>query len=143
GHFVAGDKKESCALAVKAGVNIEFPEPDCYLHLVELVRKGVLTEKDLDEMIAPMLLWKFKLGLFEDPFVDPNEAERIVGSEANRAIALQAARETITLLKNDGGLAPLHPRKLESVAVIGPNADRELLGGYSGKPRFYTSVLDG
>jgi beta-glucosidase len=143
GHFVASDKKESCALAVKAGVNIEFPEPDCYLHLVELVRKGVLAERDLDDLVAPMLFWKFKMGLFEDPFVDPNQAERIVGSEGNRAIALQGARETITLLKNDGGFAPLNPRKLESIAVIGPNADRELLGGYSGKPRFYTSVLDG
>ena len=143
GHFVAKDKKESCALAVKAGVNIEFPEPDCYLHLVELVRQGRLEESDLDELVAPMLLWKFKMGLFEDPYVDPNEAERIVGSEANRALALQAARETITLLKNDGGLAPLNPRKIKTIGVIGPNADRELLGGYSGKPRFYTSVLDG
>lgn len=143
GHFVAKDKLESCALAVKAGVNIEFPEPDCYLHLVELVRKGILKESELDDLIAPMLLWKFQMGLFEDPFVNPDDAARIVGSEANRAIALQAARETITLLKNDGGLAPLNPKKIRTIAVIGPNADRELLGGYSGKPAFYTSVLDG
>jgi beta-glucosidase len=143
GHFVAADKKESCALAVKAGVNIEFPEPDCYLHLGEIVRKGVLKESDLDELVAPMLLWKFKMGLFESPYVEPSQAERVVGSEANRALALQAARETITLLKNDGGLAPLNPKKIRTLAVIGPNADRELLGGYSGKPRFYTSVLDG
>jgi len=143
GHFVAADKRESCALAVKAGVNIEFPEPDCYLHIVELVRKGVLKESQLDELVAPMLLWKFRLGLFEDPYVDPDQAERVVGSEANRGLALQAARETITLLKNDGGLVPLNPRKLRTLAVIGPNADRELLGGYSGKPRFHTSVLDG
>lgn len=143
GHFVAKDKAESCALAVKAGVNIEFPEPDCYLHLVELVQKGVLKEAELDDLVAPMLLWKFKMGLFEDPFVDPAAAERLVGCEENRAIALQAARETITLLKNDGGLAPLNPKKIKTIAVIGPNADRELLGGYSGKPTFYTSVLDG
>ncbi|MGC3957745.1 MAG: glycoside hydrolase family 3 N-terminal domain-containing protein [Verrucomicrobiota bacterium] len=143
GHFVAKDKAESCALAVKAGVNIEFPEPDCYLHLVELVKKGILKEAELDDLVAPMLLWKFKMGLFEDPFVNPDDAECIVGSEANRAIALQAARETITLLKNDGGLAPLNPKKIKTIAVIGPNADRELLGGYSGKPKFYTSVLDG
>jgi beta-glucosidase len=143
GHFVAADKKESCTLAVQAGVNLEFPEPDCYLHLAELVRKGVLKESELDELVAPMLLWKFKMGLFEDPYVDPSQAERIVGSEANRAIALQAARETITLLKNDGGLAPLNPKKIRTLAVIGPNADRELLGGYSSRPRFYTSVLDG
>ncbi len=143
GHFVAADKMESCALAVKAGVNIELPEPDCYLHLVELVRKGVLKESQLDELVAPMLLWKFNMGLFDDPYVDPNEAERVVGSEANRALALQAALETITLLKNEGNLAPLNPNNIRNLAVIGPNADRELLGGYSGMPRFQTSVLDG
>ena len=143
GHFVAADKRESCALAVKAGVNIELPEPDCYLHLVELVRKGVLKESQLDELVAPMLLWKFKMGLFEDPYVNPDEAERVVGSEANRALAMQAARETITLLKNDRGLAPLNSKKIRTLAVIGPNGDRELLGGYSGKPRFLTSVLEG
>ncbi len=82
GHFVAKDKKEACELAVKAGVNIEFPEPDCYLHLVELVRKGVLKEKQLDELVAPMLLWKFKMGLFDDPYVDPDGAARVVGCDA-------------------------------------------------------------
>ena len=143
GHFVAKDKKESCALAVKAGVNIELPEPDCYLHLVELVRTGTLKESELDELVAPMLYWKFKMGLFEDPYVDPHAAERIVGSQNNRKLALQAARETITLLKNDGGLAPINPGKIKSIAVIGPNADRELLGGYSGKPPLYSSVLEG
>jgi beta-glucosidase len=143
GHFVAAGKKESCALAVKAGVNIEFPEPDCYLHLGELVRQGVLKESDLDELVEPMLMWKFKMGLFDSPYVEPSQAERVVGSEANRALAVQAARETITLLKNDGGLAPLDPERIRTLAVIGPNADRELLGGYSGKPRFHTSVLDG
>ena len=143
GHFVAKDKKEACALAVKAGVNIEFPEPDCYLHLVELVRNGVLKEKQLDELVAPMLLWKFKLGLFDDPYVDPDEAARVVGCDANRQLALQAARETITLLKNENNLAPLNPAKLNTIAVIGPNANRSLLGGYSGVPKHNVTVLDG
>jgi beta-glucosidase len=143
GHSVAGDKKEACALAVRAGVNIEFPEPDCYLHLVELVRSGALKESQLNELVAPMLFWKFKMGLFEDPYVKPDEAERIVGSENNRKLALQAARETITLLKNEDNLVPLNPSKIKSIAVIGPNADRELLGGYSGRPKFYTSLLEG
>lgn len=48
-----------------------MPEPDCYLHLVEFVHKGVLKEKQLDDLVAPMLLWKFKIGLFDDPYVDP------------------------------------------------------------------------
>ncbi len=143
GHFVAKDKKEACALAVRAGVNIDFPEPDCYLHLVGLVRKGVLKESQLDSLVAPMLFWKFKMGLFDDPYVDPEEAERIVGSEKNSRLALQAACETITLLKNSNGLLPLNPSKIKTLAVIGPNADREMLGGYSGKPKLYTSLLEG
>jgi beta-glucosidase len=143
GHFVAKDKKEACELAVKAGVNIEFPEPDCYLHLVELVRKGVLKEKQLDDLVEPMLYWKFKMGLFDDPYVDPDEAERIVGCDANRKLALQAARETITLLKNEKNLAPLDLPKLKTIAVIGPNAHRSLLGGYSGVPKHNVTVLDG
>jgi len=143
GHFVAGDKKEACELAVKAGVNIEFPEPDCYLHLVELMRKGVLKEKLINDLVAPILFWKFKLGLFDDPYVDPAEAGRIVGCDQHREIALRAARETITLLKNEGDLAPLNLSKLKSIAVIGPNADRPLLGGYSGAPKHNITVLDG
>ena len=143
GHFVAKDKKEACELAVKAGVNIEFPEPDCYLHLVELVRKKVLKESQLDELIAPMLFWKFKMGLFDDPYVDPEIAARIVGCDANRQLALQAARETITLLKNENNLAPLNPTKLKTIAVIGPNSNRSLLGGYSGVPKHNVTVLDG
>ncbi|MGA9773031.1 MAG: glycoside hydrolase family 3 N-terminal domain-containing protein [Blastocatellia bacterium] len=143
GHFVARDKKESCALAVRAGVNIELPEPDCYLHLVELVRRGVLKESMLDELVAPMLFWKFQMGLFDDPYIDPEEAERIVGCDANRELARQAAQKSITLLKNENDLLPLDPRKLRSIAVIGPNANRTLLGGYSGVPRHEVTVLDG
>ena len=143
GHFVAKDKLEACVLAVKAGVNIELPEPDCYLHLAELVRKKVLKESELDELVAPMLFWKFQMGLFDDPYVDSTHAEQIVGSENHRALALEAARESITLLKNDGKVLPLNPRKLKTIAVIGPNANRVLLGGYSGVPKQFVTVLDG
>ncbi|HVU26431.1 MAG TPA: glycoside hydrolase family 3 N-terminal domain-containing protein [Verrucomicrobiae bacterium] len=143
GHFVARDKREACELAVKAGVNIEFPEPDCYLHLVELVRKKILKESQLDELVAPMLFWKFKMGLFDDPFVNPDEAEKIVGCDAHRKLALQAARETITLLKNENNLAPLDLKKIKTIAVIGPNANRSLLGGYSGAPKHDVSVFEG
>lgn len=143
GHFVAADKREACVLAVRAGVNTEFPEPDCYLHLVELVRDGTLQEAQLDDLVAPMLLWKFKMGLFDDPYVDPAIAERLVSSDENRALALQAARETVTLLKNDGNVLPLEPSELETIAVIGPNAHRSLLGGYSGAPKHDVTVFDG
>lgn len=143
GHFVAKDKKEACKLAVEAGVNIELPDPDCNLHLTELVRKGILKQKQLDDLVGPMLEWKFKMGLFDDPYVDPNEAERVVGCEEHRALALQAARETITLLKNENNLVPLDASKLKTMAVIGPNAHRPLLGGYSGLPKHNVTVLEG
>jgi beta-glucosidase len=143
GHFVGKDKKESCALAVRAGINIELPDPDCYLNLVDLVRKGVLKESELDELVAPMLFWKFEMGLFDDPYVDPREAERVVGCDEHRGLALNAAHEAITLLKNENGIAPLDISRIKSIAVIGPNAHRGLLGGYSGTPKHNVTVLDG
>jgi beta-glucosidase len=90
-----------------------------------------------------MLHWKFQMGLFDDPYVDPDEAERVVGCQAHRDLALQAARETITLLKNENQLVPLDPSNLSSIAVIGPNAHRVLLGGYSGLPKHNVTVLEG
>jgi beta-glucosidase len=143
GNHLAEDGKQAAALAVKAGVNIELPDPDCYVHLVELVRKGIIKETQLDELIAPMLYWKFQLGLFDDPYVDPEVAEQVVGCEAHRELALQAARETITLLKNDNATVPLNAEKIKTIAVIGPNAHRQLLGGYSGKPKQFITLLDG
>ncbi len=143
GNHLAEDRSQAAALAVQAGVNIELPDPDCYPYIVELVRKGILKESLIDELVAPMLAWKFRLGLFEDPYVDPAVAERIVGCEAHRELALQAARETITLLKNDDALAPLDPTRIRTIAVIGPNADRVMLGGYSGIPKHYTTLLQG
>jgi beta-glucosidase len=143
GNHLAEDGKQAAALAATAGVNIELPDPDCYLHIVELVRKGILKESLIDELVAPMLLWKFKLGLFEDPYVDPDAAGRIVGCDAHRELALQAARETITLLKNDCAIAPLDARAIRTLAVIGPNADRWMLGGYSGRPKHCSTLLQG
>ena len=143
GHSIARDARQACELAVRAGVNSEFPEPDCYLHLSDLVRKKILKEAELDELIAPMLFWKFQMGLFEDPYVDPVEAERITGCAAHRQLALQAARESITLLKNENNLAPLDLKKYKTIAVIGPNANRSLLGGYSGAPKHDATVLGG
>jgi beta-glucosidase len=143
GNHLAENGKQAAALAIKAGVNIELPDPDCYVHIAELVRKGILKESMIDELVLPMLAWKFKLGLFEDPYVDPDRAESTVGCNAHRLLAMQAARETITILKNDGGAAPLQPDRIKTLAVIGPNADRKLLGGYSGEPKYFSTLLDG
>jgi beta-glucosidase len=143
GHHLAHDGMEAAALAVRAGVNIELPEPDCYANLVELVHNETIKESQLDELVAPLLAQKFQMRLFDDPYVEPAEAERVVGCEEHRQLALVAARQTITLLKNDGGIAPLNVDRIRTLAVIGPNADRELLGGYSGRPKQVSTVLSG
>lgn len=141
GHHVARDGKAAAALAVATGVDIELPDPDCYLHLAELVREGTVPESVIDERVRPMLRAKFRLGLFDDPYVDPAEAERIVREPSHRDLALEAARKTITLLKNDRGALPIDPLAIRTIAVIGPNADRVMLGGYSGEPLHSSTVL--
>lgn len=142
GHHVAANRDEAAALAVSAGVNIELPEPDCYADLAELVRRRVVSEVEIDELVGKLLMHKFELGLFENPYVDPAAAESLVGCDEHAAVALEAARQTITLLKNDG-VMPLQKGKHKTIAVIGPNAHRTLLGGYSGKPKSFVTVLDG
>jgi beta-xylosidase len=142
-HCLAKDKAEAALLAAEAGVNIELPDPDCYPNLIQLVQSGELAESVLDELVAALLRSKFRLGLFEDPYVKLDAAYHERKLEGDRDLALRAAHETIVLLKNENNLLPLAVKEHGTLAVIGPNADRTMLGGYSGKPRFYTSVLQG
>ncbi|MEO1498079.1 MAG: glycoside hydrolase family 3 N-terminal domain-containing protein [Planctomycetota bacterium] len=143
GHHVTADREGAAVMAALAGVNIELPEPECYLHLAEAVHKGLLAESVIDELVSALLAQKFELGLFETPYVDPSVAEATAGCESHKSLALEAARQVITLLKNDDGVLPLDPSGAKRIAVIGPNADRALLGGYSGKPSHVTTVLEG
>ncbi|MGK9367455.1 glycoside hydrolase family 3 N-terminal domain-containing protein [Melioribacter sp. Ez-97] len=140
-HGVAANKVEAAKLALEAGVNIEFPNPDCYPNLTEMVKEGLVDESDIDELVLPMLKYKFELGLFDNPYVEAEPGQFEKKLERDRELALQAARETITLLKNEGNLLPL--KEFKKIAVIGPNADRMLLGGYHGTPKYYTSVYQG
>ncbi len=142
-HSLAKDKRDAALLAVNAGVNIETPDPDCYPFLLELVQSGAVEESTLDDLLFPVLKYKFLLGLFEDPYVNPDAIRADVTAQDNRELALRAARETIILLKNEGNLLPLDAKKIGSIAVIGPNANRVMLGGYSGTPLFYTTLLKG
>ena len=142
-HHVAGDKPEAARLALEAGVDVELPDPDCYPLLTQLVREGKLAEAILDRAVARTLRHKFLLGLFEDPYVDPERAALIANASAHRELAAEAARRSLVLLKNEGGLLPLDRKRLKSLAVIGPNADLAHLGGYSDDPGYGVSVLQG
>lgn len=143
-HHVAGDKAEAARLALEAGVDAEVPDPDCFPALVQLVKDGRVSRALIDKAVARNLRAKFLLGLFENPYVDPERAARVTNSEAHRQLAAEAARRSITLLKNEGHLLPLERARLKSVAVIGPNADRAHHGGYTDpNPPRGTSVLEG
>ena len=140
---VAHDKAEAAVLSAQAGVNVETPDPDCYPEIQRLVQEGRLSESLLDQLISPILKFKLLLGLFENPYVQVDLDLHRKTLEQDRATARRAAQETITLLKNGGNILPLSPGSKGTIAVIGPNADRTMLGGYSGKPRYFTSVLHG
>ncbi|MDA3894315.1 MAG: glycoside hydrolase family 3 C-terminal domain-containing protein [Salinivirgaceae bacterium] len=142
-HGVARDGKHAAELALKAGVNIELPFPDCYLHIPKLVKEGTVSIERINQLVGEMLYLKFKLGLFDNPYVDAAKAEEFCGTEANRELALEAALESITLLKNKNNIAPLNLNKIKKIAVIGPNANRYLLGGYSGTPNYNSTLLEG
>ena len=142
-HHTAGEEKEAAFQAFTAGIDTELPFDECFPHLLELVKEGRITEKKLDEVVSRLLESKFRLGLFDDPYVDPRVAHEFSESSQHRPLALQAARESITLLKNEDHLLPLNLGRLDTIAVIGPNANEILLGGYSGDPRYFETVLDG
>jgi beta-glucosidase len=140
-HKITPSYDEAGLLAFKAGVNIETPDPDGFKNLKQLVLAGKISTKELDETVMRILIAKFRLGLFDDPYVDPARAEEIVGSAEKRAVAYKAATEAMVLLKNDNNFLPLDKNKIKTIAFIGPNADKCLLGGYSSKPRVCISPL--
>jgi beta-glucosidase len=143
GNSLAANTSEAAKLTIEAGVNIETPDIDCFVKLDSLVAAGYIQEAMIDELVVKMLEYKFRMGLFEKPYVNPDKAREYVGSADHRPLAKEAALQTITLLKNDNDVAPLNIKKIKHIAVIGPNANRFLLGGYSGEPKFFTTVLDG
>jgi beta-glucosidase len=131
-YQVAPTYADAIALAVNAGIDMAMEPLNAVEYttlLTELVEEGRVPMARIDEAVGRILTLKFELGLFEDPFVDPDEAERIIAG-ADPELARRAARETMTLLSNDGTL-PLAPDA--SVLVTGPSADsmRNQLGGWS------------
>ena len=142
-HSVAEDMSNAATLALKSGVDIELPDPEAFPSLGQSLADETLDIAYLDQAVRRILKHKFLAGLFDDPYVDPDWAEEVVGSEAHRTLALKAAQKTITLLQNEGNTAPVDPTQVKTIAVIGPNANRPLLGGYSDQPKQFVTVLEG
>lgn len=141
-HKVTPSYDEAGYLAFKAGIDMETPDPDGFVNLKKYVAAGKISLQAIDAAVVRILTAKFRMGLFENPYVDADKAEQIVGSAANRAVAYRAAQEAMVLLQNDNQFLPLNKDKVKTLALIGPNAAKCLLGGYSSKPRHCISPLD-
>ena len=143
-HKVVKTAAESAALAVNAGCDLNCGA--AYPALLDAVEQGLISEEAIDQAVRRLFTARFRLGMFDPPeqvgyAQTPYEVN---DSSQHRALALQAARESIVLLKNERGLLPLR-KDLESIAVIGPNADDlpVLLGNYSGTPSRAVAPLEG
>ena len=140
-------QKEAGALALKAGVDLNITyEPAYMAPLIENVEEGRVPMALVDRAVRRVLELKFRLGLFEHPYVDVERAVAIVHSQPYQDLALRAGREGIVLLKNEQNTLPLR-KNLNSIAVIGPDAENlmNLLGDYSPKKitQHVVSILEG
>lgn len=144
-HHVAGDFAQAAREALAAGVDYDLSNGDVYATLLDQVKDGQIPEAELDRAVKRVLAAKFRLGLFENPYVDPDYAQKITNSPEHQQLALKVAHKEIVLLKNDNHLLPLDLKKLKTIAVIGPNAADVHLGGYSRDPGpgNQISILDG
>ncbi len=140
-HRVAPDYKHAAAMALAAGLNIRttFRPPETFIDpLRAAVKEGILPMETLDQRVREILRYKFRIGLFDHPYVEnPKAAESIVGCPEHHAVAKRASEEAIVLLKNDG-ILPLDPAKLKHVLVCGPNAH----GKYFGISRYGPQNID-
>jgi beta-glucosidase len=146
-EHIVPTQKQAGLLGLEAGVDMNITYEPAYMGpLVESVQQGIVPMALVDRAVRRVLDLKFRLGLFEHPYVDIDHAVKVMHSQANQDLALRAAREGIVLLKNDKNVLPLG-KDLKSIAVIGPNADDGMnqLGDYG--PRMVlqhvTTLLEG
>lgn len=144
-HRTATSDKEAFYNSIMAGMDMHMHGPEWNDAVVELVREGRIPESRIDESVRRILEAKFRLGLFEHPYADEATTMQVRLSPEHRATALEAARKSIVLLKNDG-LLPLDRNKYRNILVTGINADDEnILGDWSAsqKRENVSTVLDG
>jgi beta-glucosidase len=145
-HRVAATPKDASCLAIKSGVDMQFYDfdhPVFQQALIDCVHDGSLSQADLDRAAGSVLRVKFALGLFDRPFIDPALNARVHRSPQHLALSLESARESMTLLKNDGHLLPLS-KSVRRLAVIGPNANIARYGDYERETNGeHISLLEG
>lgn len=148
-HNTAKDMKDAVRQSVEAGLNVRctFRSPDSFvLPLRELVKEGGLSEELINDRVRDILRVKFLIGLFDAPYqTDLSGADKEVEKEENEAVALQASRESIVLLKNADNVLPLDINSVKKIAVCGPNANEEgyALTHYGPLAVEVTTVLEG
>lgn len=142
-HFTAKDYAESTEQAIENGLDVIFQTSyDHYPLFFEAFEKGMIDEVAIDEAVRRVLRAKFKLGLFDNPYIDVKEADIWNGSKKHRELAKKSAQESIVLLKNTNNTLPFS-KTIKSIAVIGVDADEARLGGYSGPGNYPVSILEG
>jgi beta-glucosidase len=145
-HDVAASPKDAACMSIRAGVDMQFYDFDHDVFenaLVDCVHEGTLSQADIDRAVRSVLRVKFSLGLFERPLVDPELNAKVYRSPEHLAISLESARQSITLLRNEGNLLPLS-RSLQHIAVIGPNGNVARYGDYEGEANgLRINMLDG
>ncbi|KPV40841.1 glycoside hydrolase family 3 N-terminal domain-containing protein [Alicyclobacillus ferrooxydans] len=132
-HHLAKDKMEAAKLALEAGVDVELPSMDCYADPIkQMLKQGTIDVGLVDAVVRRVLAAKFRMGLFENPYVDVERVEAVFDTKEQRSLAHRIAQESMVLLKNENNVLPLS-RDLKTIAVIGPNADsvRNIIGDYA------------
>ena len=146
GHKFKATSAEASAISVKTGTDLTCTFTNDYLSLPEAVRKGLIAESEIDVSLQRLFVARFKLGMFDPPERVPFSTipYSVVDSADHRKLALEAARKSIVLLKNDKQILPLGP-SVRKIAVIGPSAGDEeaLLGNYNGFSRQHVAPLEG
>jgi beta-glucosidase len=142
-HGAAKDEAEACALAIKSGVNLDCGNE--FQSLPEAVKRGLITEKEIDQALSKLLVTRFKLGLLDPVNNNPYSkiGEEVIGCKKHVDLAYEAAAKSIVLLQNKNGLLPLK-KTIKSIFVTGPYAASQdvLMGNYNGVSDHLTTVLE-
>jgi len=132
-HHLTPSQEEAQALCFEAGLDVGtgFGRDCSYNRLLQLVKSGRISEKQIDVSLRRILTVKFELGLFDNPYVNPEEAEKTVNCQEHKELTLEAGRKVMTLLKNDNNTLPLSDKKIRRIGIFGPAATAYSFGDYA------------